>query len=91
MTNALYDALFAPHRDSERVFIRGDSPATFGAFVEEAARVAAALRDNGLQPGDRLAAQVGKSVTALAVYAGCAQAGVIYLPLNTAYTTTEVD
>ncbi|MGI9390570.1 MAG: malonate--CoA ligase [Boseongicola sp.] len=92
MTNALYEALFAPHRESERVFVHnGNEPLTFGAFVERAAQVAAVLRNQGVQPGDRLVAQVGKSVSALAVYAGCVQAGVVYLPINTAYTPTEVD
>ena len=70
MTNVLYDALFAPHRDSNRIFIEaGETSVSFGAFVAQSARVAAALRESGLQPGDRLAAQIGKSVTALAVYA----------------------
>ncbi len=92
MTNVLYDALFAPHRDSERAFIMDRSrTVTFGAFVEKAARVASVLREHGLRPGDRLVAQIGKSVSALAVYAGCVQAGVVYLPLNTAYTASEVD
>jgi malonyl-CoA/methylmalonyl-CoA synthetase len=44
----------------------------------------------GLAPGDRLAAQVEKSPQALALYAACAQAGVVFLPLNTAYTVDEL-
>jgi acyl-CoA synthetase (AMP-forming)/AMP-acid ligase II len=40
-------------------------------------------------PGDRLAAQVEKSPEALALYAGCVQAGAIFLPLNTAYTVAS--
>jgi malonyl-CoA/methylmalonyl-CoA synthetase len=43
-----------------------------------------------LKPGDRLAAQIEKSPEALALYAACAQAGVIFLPLNTAYTVDEL-
>ena len=44
----------------------------------------------GLSPGDRVAVQVKKSPESLAVYAACVQAGLIYLPLNTAYTANEV-
>jgi malonyl-CoA/methylmalonyl-CoA synthetase len=44
-----------------------------------------------LVAGDRLAVQIGKSANALAVYAACVQAGVIFLPLNTAYTGAEVE
>src|SRR5690606_3343871 len=42
-------------------------------------------------PGDRVAVQVRKSAEALALYAACIQAGAIFLPLNTAYTPSEVE
>jgi malonyl-CoA/methylmalonyl-CoA synthetase len=45
----------------------------------------------GLKPGDRLAVQVAKSPAALALYGGAVMAGVVFLPLNTAYTAPEVD
>jgi malonyl-CoA/methylmalonyl-CoA synthetase len=44
----------------------------------------------GLSAGDRVAAQVQKSPQALALFAACAQAGLVFLPLNTAYTTDEL-
>jgi malonyl-CoA/methylmalonyl-CoA synthetase len=53
-----------------------------GSDVTERVRLRAAR--------DRLAAQIAKSPQALAVYAACAQTGVIFLPLNTAYTPAEV-
>jgi malonyl-CoA/methylmalonyl-CoA synthetase len=52
--------------------------------------IAHALTASGLGPGDRLAAQIDKSPEALALYAACAQAGMIFLPLNTAYTVDEL-
>jgi len=55
-----------------------------------AARFAATLTELGLTAGDRLAVQVSKSAESLAVYGACAQAGIIFLPLNTAYTAAEV-
>ncbi|MDF1749099.1 MAG: AMP-binding protein, partial [Alphaproteobacteria bacterium] len=93
MTNHLYDALFQPHVDREAPFlILSDGRIeTYRAFLDRAARIAHVITDMGLVPGDRLAVQVAKSPEALSVYVACVQAGVIFLPLNTAYTASEVD
>jgi len=55
-----------------------------------AGRSANALREMGLAVGDRVAVQVDKCAEALAVYAACVQSGLVYLPLNAAYTPAEV-
>lgn len=93
MTNPLYDALFAPHANSDATLLIGPDgiETSYGEFLETAARIANALAEAGLQPGDRLAMQIAKSPAALATYVACVQAGVVLLPLNTAYTATEVD
>ncbi len=93
MPNPLYDALFAPHLDKDTTFLimPDGTSLTHGDFLRMAARFAHALQDAGLHPGDRLAAQVDKSPQALAVYAACVMAGVVFLPLNTGYTPREVD
>jgi malonyl-CoA/methylmalonyl-CoA synthetase len=92
MTNHLYDALFAPHAGSEKVFL--DLPDglrfSYGSFIDLAARYAHALRAAGLQPGDRVALQLEKSPAMLAVIAAAIQAGIVFLPLNPAYTPAEV-
>ena len=44
----------------------------------------------GLNPGDRLAVWVESSPEVLAFYAACARAGIVFLPLKTAYTTDEL-
>lgn len=54
------------------------------------ARMARALVDAGLKPGDRVAVQVEKSVANVALYLGAMRAGAVYVPLNTAYTPEEV-
>ena len=41
-------------------------------------------------PGDRVAVQVEKSAEALLLYLACLRAGLVYLPLNTAYQEGEV-
>ncbi len=50
-----------------------------------AARIAHVLINAGCERGDRVAAQVDKCWQALALYLGCLRAGLVYLPLNTAY------
>jgi malonyl-CoA/methylmalonyl-CoA synthetase len=92
MANPLYDQLFAAHEGSEAPFLHlaDGTMISYAAFLATAARFAHVLRARGLAPGDRLAAQVEKSPEALALYAACAQAGVIFLPLNTAYTVAEL-
>ncbi len=55
------------------------------------ARLAHALVESGVKPGDRVAVQVEKSPEALILYLACLRAGAGYLPLNTAYTESELD
>ena len=56
-----------------------------------AARFAAVLADAGVTPGDRVMVQTDKSPEAVMLYLACLRLGSIYIPLNTAYTPTEVD
>ena len=92
MANPLYDALFGKHADQSTPFLHlaGGAVLSHAAFLEMAARFAHTLSDAGLKAGDRLAAQVQKSPDALALYAACVQTGVVFLPLNTAYTGDEL-
>jgi len=53
-------------------------------------RIARLLIDCGVQPGDRVAAQIEKSPEALLLYLAVLRAGGVYLPLNTAYKGSEV-
>jgi malonyl-CoA/methylmalonyl-CoA synthetase len=53
-------------------------------------RFARLLSDVGVVKGDRVAVQVDKSPEAIFLYLGCLRAGAAFLPLNTAYTKTEV-
>ncbi len=54
------------------------------------ARMAAVLL-KAAQPGDRLLMQVEKCPEAVALYLACLRAGLVLVPLNTAYTAAEVD
>ena len=92
MMNPLYDQLFGKHAGKTTPFIQrpDGSTLTHAAFLQTASRMAHALTRNGMTPGDRLAVQVDKSPEALALYAACVQAGIVFLPLNTAYTIDEL-
>ena len=92
MANPLYDALFGKYAGEETPFLYlpDGTVISHAGFLEMAARIAGVITEAGLKPGDRLAAQVEKSAEALALYAACVQAGVIFLPLNTAYTADEL-
>ncbi|MFK8034674.1 MAG: AMP-binding protein, partial [Hyphomicrobiales bacterium] len=92
MANVLYDALFAPHLGKDTPFLIDASGVilTHEAFLKLVARFAHAIQAQGVQPGDRVAAQVAKSSEALALYAASVQSGAVFLPLNTAYTATEI-
>jgi malonyl-CoA/methylmalonyl-CoA synthetase len=77
------DAVFAETLDGRRL--------DYGALFAGAERMAAALRRAGVVPGDRVAAQVDKSLEALQLYLATVIAGGAFLPLNTAYTDSEID
>lgn len=63
---------------------------SFGELDRLSARMAHQLVGLGLEPGDRVAVQVDKSVEALALYLAVLRAGGVYLPLNTAYMPEEL-
>jgi len=63
---------------------------SYGDLVALSGRLANVLTARGVQPGDRVAVQVEKSVPALVLYLASVRAGAVYLPLNTAYTLAEV-
>ncbi|MCI5074873.1 malonyl-CoA synthase [Oricola sp.] len=92
MPNPLYDRLFGRHAGRTTPFLHlpDGTAVSYADFLSDAARMANVLVQRGLEPGDRIAAQVEKSPDALALYAACVQSGIIFLPLNTAYTTEEL-
>ena len=92
MANPLFDTLFGQHFGKESVFLQLPNGQTisYAKFLEMTAQYAHLLTEFGLKAGDRAAVQIAKSPQALAVYAACAQTGIVFLPLNTAYTADEV-
>jgi malonyl-CoA/methylmalonyl-CoA synthetase len=94
VTNHLLDGLFGHHDgDGEAVLLRlADGSTRSRADVHDlAARLGVALVDHGIEPGDRVVVQVDKSPEALALYVACVRTGAVLVPLNTAYTATEIE
>lgn len=92
MTNPLYDRLIGYRRDSDAVLLHlpEGGTITYAEMAARADRIAGLLRSRGVAKGDRLAMQCPKSPEALALYLACLQSGVIFLPLNIAYTPDEI-
>lgn len=63
---------------------------TYADAEHSSAQVANYLKASGLQHGDRVSAQVEKSVEALWLYLGTIRAGMVFHPLNPAYTDDEL-
>jgi malonyl-CoA/methylmalonyl-CoA synthetase len=94
MSNRLHD-LFCeafPADRSRPCFITSDgNTISYGELEAGAAAVAGRLVAEGVQPGDRIALQAEKSIETVMVYLGVLKAGAVYLPLNAAYTSAEID
>ena len=90
----LYDILAAgfPRDRAKPAFLLNDGAAvSYGALEDGVARAAGLLIAKGVEPGDRVALQVEKSVAAVVIYLATLKAGAVFLPLNAAYTASEVD
>lgn len=92
MTNILYDALIAPHAKSDATFLTLDDGRTlsFADFTCRVAQLAHVLQDAGVSAGDRVLVQAPKLLDTIALYGAAVQTGAVYLPLNTAYTQSEL-
>jgi acyl-CoA synthetase (AMP-forming)/AMP-acid ligase II len=64
---------------------------TFGALDAAAGRLATALLDLGLEPGDRVASFMPNSPELLVHYLACMRAGLVATPLNYRYAIPEID
>lgn len=98
MSNCLFDALISGRQTGNgELFLSPDANGDAKSLVDDqaffslTARIASVLLNAGVEPGDRVAVQVPKSIEALAVYIACVRIGAVFLPLNTAYTESELN
>lgn len=82
-------AIEAPDRPHDRK--HGRASWSFNELKAAVARYASLIAQLGLKRGDRVAVQVEKSPEALFLYLACLRGGFVFLPMNTAYRTDEVD
>jgi malonyl-CoA/methylmalonyl-CoA synthetase len=90
----LYDVLadgWAPRLDAAMLIDPDGSERSYQDIVDLASRMATVLSDFSVEPGDRVMVQVDKSPEAVALYLACLRTGAVHLPVNTAYTSTEVE
>ena len=87
-------------RLEEKMRAAGDAPAfetadgtitTYAQLLDEVARAAAALKSLGVSPGDRVMAQVDKSLANVFLYLATLKVGAAFNPLNSAYTPAELE
>src|SRR5271170_6954393 len=81
----------APRLDKIAIESADGHSLSYGALYQRAGRAARALVDLGVEPGDRVAAQIDKSPDAIVLALACSRAGAALLPLNTAYTLPELE
>jgi malonyl-CoA/methylmalonyl-CoA synthetase len=93
MSENLYSFLasaFSAAADAVCLELEDGTRHTYAELDAESARYANLLVSLGLKRGDRVAAQVEKSAQTVFLYLGCLRAGMVYLPLNTAYQEGEI-
>ncbi len=92
MNANLFDILARQITDPDKVAIETASGEriSYADLAVRTGRMANALATLGLRAGDRVAAQIEKSVEAIMLYLATARAGGVFLPLNTGYTPAEV-
>lgn len=81
---------FPADLDTELLLTPQGRSVTYADTQEASARIANALLQLGAVAGDRITVQVEKSVENLFLYLACVRAGLVYHPLNTAYTAAEL-
>ncbi len=83
-------ARFSDAPDAVCLELQDGTRYSYADVERESARYANLLAALGLERGDRLAVQVDKSPQVVFLYLGCLRAGLVYLPLNTAYRENEI-
>lgn len=78
------------HQPAEALRTPAGRRLSYADLHQAAGRIANLLSARGVRRGEVLAAAVDKSPAALSLYLACLRAGIVYLPLNTAYSAEEL-
>ncbi|MFK8019959.1 MAG: AMP-binding protein [Pseudomonadales bacterium] len=82
---------FPAKLDTELLLTADGRSVSYAEADQSSARLAGCLLQLGAVAGDRVTVQVEKSVENLFLYLACLRAGLVYHPLNTAYTAAELE
>jgi malonyl-CoA/methylmalonyl-CoA synthetase len=77
-------------RRSDVILEAGPRQLTGGQVASQVERFASALVSLGVEKGDRVAVQTGKSVDQALLYLASLRIGAVYVPLNPAYLAEEI-
>lgn len=92
MSNLAQNLIDTAARDPEHVALRMDDAALrFGEFRDAALRVAAALQEKGVQPGDRVGLVLPNVLSFPVVFYGALMAGAAVVPMNPLLKAREVE
>lgn len=72
-------------------FVERDQRTSYAELLDLVGRIARLLLDKGVEPGDRIVVQAPKSVEMVALYLATLKVGAVFVPLNTAYTRSEIE
>lgn len=84
-------AVAANARDKPFLIEGAQTVVSYGDLDAQTGRYAARLQALGGKVGDRIVVQVEKSPEAVVLYLAALRSGLIFVPLNTAYTTAELE
>ncbi|MGE5169977.1 MAG: malonate--CoA ligase [Rudaea sp.] len=87
---ALIETHFPAGAEQPCLLAPGGPVVHYDELAQASARIANALVRAGCRVGDRVAVQADKHWHVLALYLACLRAGLVYLPLNSAYQRTEL-
>lgn len=93
MSESLYaqlDAVAQANPNKDCLFLDNGNVLSYAELFKLANRVATVLTRIGVEQGDRVVAHCEKTPLTLGLYLACLQIGAIYVPLNTAYTASEL-
>lgn len=88
---ARFQQHFPTDRDAELLRTADGRSVSYADADKSSARIASCLLQAGATIGDRVTVQVEKSPENLFLYLACLRAGLVYHPLNTAYTASELE
>jgi malonyl-CoA/methylmalonyl-CoA synthetase len=87
----LIERHFPQERSQPCILVQGGPAITYDELDRTSARIAHVLAAAGCVAGDRVAVQADKHWQVVALYLACLRAGLVYLPLNTAYQRGELE